>query len=258
MKKLSKNQKYLIYALIGSAVIGGFYFTLNQTFKNDTISVENSQNTQIVKDSQNVQQTIIENQYINSTFGPVTINVLTTNPLLKRGIFGNTYYNEDLDFKISRPNEKWYFNEKVNELKTERTGTPLDPFFLGGIDVATPAKRDFSFLHDIGVTVVVYDDDRLKIDSIEEHVEQLAKIGINRYDGILTQNYTSPNKDWAILSFEFLQPEALYVADQIIEIRDDKLYVIQYVGPHPDYLSEEFNDEIRFVFNSIEIFSNKS
>ncbi|MBI5147396.1 MAG: hypothetical protein HZA84_09340 [Thaumarchaeota archaeon] len=161
------------------------------------------------------------------------------------GISQNTYTNCDLGFQISKPNERWDFDTDLNAVKIIRTGQPPEEYFLGGVYVATT-----EYDH---VLVAVFNDARLKRQSLNEWVDDLEKIA-QYYNATTIKKEVALDEDWAIYAAKFSDMDGLGYSEQIIKIKNKKAYLIQSMGLDLNLRTEKQDKEFDYIFDSFKTF----
>ena len=217
-----------VLALIGT--VGG-YFTYTTTIEQNAgdVNVENS--NQVI---------------VNSGFGDIVLNNNTFNVLENKEKIekhGLLYRNETLGFEIARPNVKWYFDTDLSQLKLERTGTLPEERFLGGIYVGTNTDEN--------VFVAVFNITGLNVDSLEGYVDsQIVWVFENFDEPVLRTKQMATNGQWALFGIEATYDNKKFYGEQILEIREDKLYMLQASGALPEEMDVEKKEELRKVIDS--------
>jgi len=148
----------------------------------------------------------------------------------------------DLGFQISSPNDRWYFDTDLAQIKEDRSGTPPEKYYLGGIYLAT---TDLDH-----VLIAVFDDDRLKEQSIEEWINNFKVIAEKKYNATTIKHEISTDGDWGIYSGEFFDEDGRGYIEQILEIENGKVYFRQKAGLHPEIMLEEQKKDFEFILNS--------
>jgi len=183
---------------------------------------------------------------VNSGFGDIILNTNTFNIQENKEIIekhGLLYRNEELGFEIARPNIKWYFDTDLSELKLERTGTLPEERFLGGIYVGTNTDEN--------VFVSVFDISELNKNSLEDYVDsQIQWVFENFDEAKLRTKQIATNGQWALFGIEVSVENKKIYGEQILEIREDKLYMLQASGAVPEEMDLEKKEELRKIIDS--------
>jgi len=182
---------------------------------------------------------------VNSGFGDIILNNNTFNVLKNQEIIeahGLLYRNETLGFEIARPNVKWYFDTDLSNLKLERVGTLPRERFLGGIFIGTNTDEN--------VFVAVFDISKLNKDSLEGYVDsQITWILENYPEPELRTKQISTNGQWALFGIVTGDNKKLY-GEQILELRGEKLYMLQASGALPEEMDLEKKEDMRKIIDS--------
>jgi hypothetical protein len=155
------------------------------------------------------------------------------------------YRNETLGFEIARPNLTWNFQTNMSQIIIEQTGTITNKEFLGGAFVVDSTNQN--------VFIAVFDISELDENSLVDYVDAQLKWIMANFDAKLKLKEVSPNKQWAIFGIEVNQNNQVLYGEQILEIRNDKLYMIQYTGILPEKMQAEKLQEFRIIIDSFKI-----
>ena len=223
-----------VIGIIGIVVAVGGYFLYSSSIEQNAGDIDIDSSSQIIA---------------NSGFGSIVVTNSTfnfkdeTKPVEGNALF---YRNETLGFEIARPNLKWYFETDLTNLKQERTGTLPDDEFIGGIYIGTDSDEN--------VFVAVHDITGLNKDSLEGYVDAEIDWVLRSFDAKLKVKEMSPNKRWALFGIETYFPDKVIYGEQILEIRGDRLYMLQYTGALPEQMGPEKREELRTIIDSFKPF----
>lgn len=230
---MNYNKKYFLFALIGSFVIGGIYFGLDQKFGgNNPITVSESENVQII-----------------TNYGILELNqnAISENEL-QDGELGNLFVNLKAGFKIEKPNPKWFF---VKDISTygRTLGLEVPSGYVGGV-----------FVHRINaaqIGVFVEQLSTIKTLDIDEYLERSAiesSKGFNVNLEILDKVVSTDN-DYGYIETIFSNSTHQRYDFVIVQKSADKLYTLHVNSFTPEIIPEDVVKEINFVVNSFRIIS---
>ncbi|MFB5608642.1 MAG: hypothetical protein ACE5Q5_00275 [Nitrosarchaeum sp.] len=229
--------KLIIAIIVAVGVIAGaslYAYSTNNEFSNPA--------KQITKDN-NMSGL---GQFIpKSAFGSIIIedNSFNFKEEVPKIIENNLIYrNETLGFEIARPDLTWNFQTDMSQIIIEQTGTITNKEFLGGAFVVDPTNQN--------VFVAVFDISELDENSLVDYVDAQLEWIMANFDAKLKLKEISPNKQWAIFGIEVKQNNQVLYGEQILEIRNDKLYMIQYTGILPEKMQAEKLKEFRIILDS--------
>ena len=102
--------------------------------------------------------------------------------------------------------------------------------------------------------MAVHDITGLNKDSLEGFVDSEIKGALTNFDAKLKLKELSSNKRWAIFGIEIKQQDKTLYAEQILEMRGNKLYMLQYTGRIPTEIDPEKREELRTIIDSFKPF----
>jgi hypothetical protein len=155
------------------------------------------------------------------------------------------YRNETAGFEVGRPNLTWNFHTDMSQIKIEQTGTITNKEFVGGAFIVDSTNQN--------VFVAVFDISELDDNSLADYVDAQLNWIMTNFDAKLKLKEMAPNKKWAIFGIEVNQNNQTLYGEQILEIQNDKLYMIQYAGIPPEKMQPEKLEEFRIVIDSFKI-----
>lgn len=180
-------------------------------------------------------------------FGLIGVGII--DPLLLfcvTGEFELTYTNCELGFQVSKPNQHWDFDTNIAKIKIERTEVPPDDYFLGGVYLAT-TDRDH-------VLVAVFDDKKLEVLPLQEWLDAFENVAVNKYDSTTLKKEISTDGDWGVYRGEFFDINGRGLGEQILQVKNGKVYLIKSMGLHPDVIPIEQKEDFIKIFNSFKTF----
>ncbi|MCH7648037.1 MAG: hypothetical protein IIA83_05475 [Thaumarchaeota archaeon] len=182
-------------------------------------------------------------------YGEVQVQEKSSASCKEDGIIDDrTFCSPTLGFEISRPNNpKWDFDTDLANVKLVRSKELPDKYFLGGIYIGTT-----NFDH---VLVAVFDDAKLKEYPLDKWLNQFEEVAVSRYNAITVNKESSLDKDWGIYEAEFEDIDGLGYGTQIIIIKNEKAYLIQSMGLHPEIMPKDQKEDFHYILNSFKLFS---
>lgn len=92
--------------------------------------------------------------------------------------------------------------------------------------------------------------------SLDDYVKTQINTITDNSDTKITVNKISPSYNWSIFGAEItLENNATIYGEQILEIHNNKLYMLQYSGMPPDIVDNQTKEEIRKIIDSFKPFS---
>ena len=156
---------------------------------------------------------------------------------IKKGL---TYVDNSLGFQISKPNEKWEFDTNIDDILSSQSES--DKKFLGGMYVKKNNEKS--------IFIGVFDLTQFKNFDLDAYV-QSQKDMIAKFDSSVMVDEMSPQNNWSIFGAEItLQNKTRTYGEQILEIHNDKLYMLQYSGAPPYLVLSQTRAEIRDIMDS--------
>ena len=172
-----------------------------------------------------------------SGFGEIYIN----NPE-NVGLFStNTYQDPEVGFQVTKPSSEWTIHKMSDELSEDEIRSLESKGFADGVYVEKDHGREF--------TITVFDIQQDNFDLHEFIDMQISQAEKNGAKALAEQ--VSPKNDWAIFSMDGSDAGMGYT-EQVLFFKDNRLYILQYLGDLPELQSSKQISEIRNVLNSFE------
>ena len=187
-------------------------------------------------DSQN--DVILGTQIAVSGFGEITL----FDPQ-KVGVFSaNVYQDSQLGFQISKPNDIWEIHSVLDDLNSDELVSLKTKGFLDGVYVEQNHDRRFM------VTVF---DIRQENFSLHDYIDNQIAL-MESKNAIIPFEQVSPQNDWALFAVEISDSTNQY-GEQMLFLKDNRLYMLQYSGTSPQSLSSDQKDDFKQIMDSFEV-----
>lgn len=170
-------------------------------------------------------------------------NISLFNPE-KVGLFStNTYQNTQLGFQISKPNSDWEIHSALDELSSDELSSLKAKGFLDGAYVEQNHNRQFM--------ITIFDIQKENF-SLHEFVDQQISLMESQKNITIPFEQVSPENDWALFAVEISDNNEQY-GEQLLFLKENRLYMLQYSGESPRALSSEQKNDFRFIMDSFEV-----
>lgn len=157
-----------------------------------------------------------------------------------------TYVDTSLGFQISRPNDRWQIDSNIDDVLDSQAVS--NKKFLGGMYMKNGNERPFF--------IAVFDLTQFKDFVLADYVMSQKNSISQRFDSKLIVDDISPDGKWAIFGTEItLQNKTKVYGEQILEVHDDKIYMLQYSGTPPYLTLPQTKDDIRQIMDSFKPFN---
>lgn len=157
-----------------------------------------------------------------------------------------TYVDNSLGFQISRPNDNWQFDTNIEDVLESQTIS--NKKFLGGMYVKKNNEKLFF--------VAVFDLTQFDNFVLDDYVISQKNAISQKFDSKIMADDISTDDKWSIFGAEItLQNKTRVYGEQILEIHDNKLYMLQYSGLPPYLTLPQTKDEIKQVMDSFKPFN---
>lgn len=177
---------------------------------------------------------------VKSGFGVIRIYEQKSQNTFSNLKNGLTYVDNSLGFEISRPNEKWEFDTNIEDVLNSQSKS--DKKFLGGMYVKKNDEKP--------IFIGVFDLTQFKNFDLDAYV-QSQKDTIDKFESDITINEISPQNNWSVFGAEItLKNKTRTYGEQIMEIHNDKIYMLQYSGDPPYLMLSQTREEIRSIMDS--------
>lgn len=153
---------------------------------------------------------------IMSSFGEITI----FDPKQPSFLENNMYHNSELSFQLSKPNDKWDIRVASETIRTEELAYLKSKGYVDGIYLDKDSDRRF---------LVSVFDVQSKNFQLENYISKQIDM-MNSEEIKIPIKRISKSNDWAIVSFDSEKNTDDSFSEQLLFLKDNKLYMIQYSG----------------------------
>lgn len=166
-------------------------------------------------------------------FNPQTVDLFST----------NIYQDVQLGFQISKPNNDWEIHSTVDELSSSELSSLLLKGFVGGIYIEKNHNKQFM------LTIFDLQKDEF---SLHEFVDQQISLMESQKNITVPFEQVSPDDDWALFAVESSGSTVPY-GEQLLFLKDNRLYMLQYSGESPQTLDSEQINDFKVIMDSFEV-----
>ncbi|MBT8242673.1 MAG: hypothetical protein HKP26_02160, partial [Nitrosopumilus sp.] len=155
----------------------------------------------------------------------------------------NIYQDMQLGFQISKPNNDWEIHSTVDELSSSELSSLQTKGFVGGIYVEKNHNKQFM--------LTIFD---IKKDNfvLHDYVDQQISLMESQKNITVPFEQVSPDNDWALFAVESSDSDVPY-GEQLLFLKDNRLYMLQYSGESPQTLDSEQINDFKTIMDSFEV-----
>lgn len=220
--ELNTERRLVRYALIVSMICGVSWMAMW-----DLSNLADSQNN-----------VISGTQIAVSGFGEITL----FDPQ-KVDLFSvNVYQDSQLGFQISKPNDIWEIHSVLDDLNSDELVSLKTKGFLDGVYVEQNHDRRFM--------VTVFDIQQENF-SLHGYIDNQIAL-MESKNAIIPFEQVSPQNDWALFAVEISDSTNQY-GEQMLFLKDNRLYMLQYSGTSPQSLNSDQKDDFKQIMDSFEV-----
>lgn len=220
--ELNTERRLVRYALIVSMICGVSWMAI--------------WNLSSLMDSQN--DVILGTQIAVSGFGEITL----FDPQKVDLFSANVYQDSQLGFQISKPNDIWEIHSVLDDLNSDELVSLKTKGFLDGVYVEQNHDRRFM--------VTVFDIQQENF-SLHAYIDNQIAL-MESKNAIIPFEQVSPQNDWALFAVEISDGTNQY-GEQMLFLKDNRLYMLQYSGTSPQSLNSDQKDDFKQIMDSFEV-----
>ena len=179
----------------------------------------------------------LNNEIVFSGFGEINLY----NPQKVDLFSTNMYQDKTLGFQISKPNNDWQIHSVLDHDLYDKLILLEPKGFVDGVFV----EQD----HDKRFMINVFDIQKDNF-SLHEYVDNQIEL-MESETIVISFEQISPKDDWGIFAMEYLN-DSQYV-EQMLFLKDNRLYLLQYSGDSPQLLDSEEKEDFRHIMESFEV-----
>ena len=155
----------------------------------------------------------------------------------------DTYQDTELGFQISKPDKDWEIHSAVDELSPSELSSLQTKGFVDGIYIEKNHNKQFM--------LTIFDIQKGDLD-LHEFVDQQISLMESQKNMTVSFEQVSPENDWALFAVESSEKEMPY-GEQLLFLKDNRLYMLQYSGASPQTLDPVQKNNFRSVMDSFEV-----
>ncbi|KFM20255.1 hypothetical protein AAA799P11_00002 [Marine Group I thaumarchaeote SCGC AAA799-P11] len=175
-----------------------------------------------------------------SGFGKITV----LDPKQPSIFENNMYYDNDLAFQLSKPNDSWNISQASESISAQEIEYLKSKGYLEGVYLEKESDKLFL----ISVFNMQTEDFQLK-DYVSKQISS-----VNSQNNIkIPIKQISQSNDWALLAFDRETNDEDSYSEQLLFLKDNKLYMLQYSGKSPNNLTTLEKSELNLVLDSFEV-----
>lgn len=178
---------------------------------------------------------------ITSSFGEITI----LDPNQIHFFNEDKYYqNNDLSFQVFKPDNKWDVRTAYEDMRAEELVYLESKGYLDGIYLEK--QNDERFL----ISVFNIKSENFQLDNYISNQISLMNF---KEDVKIPIKRISQSNDWAIFSMDKGTNDKNSYAEQLLFLKHNRLYMLQYSGNSPENLTELEKSDFKSIMNSFEV-----
>lgn len=217
---LQSERKFIRYALIISIISGTSWLVWSFSDSNSTQSYD-----------------VLNTEIVFSGFGEIKLY----NPQKVNLFSTNIYQDKTLGFQISKPDNSWEIHSVLDHDLYDKLILLEPKGFVDGVFVEQN--------HDMRFMINIFDIQKENF-SLHEYVDN--QIELMKSETITNSfEQVSSKDDWAIFAMEYLN-DSQYV-EQMLFLKDNRLYLLQYSGNSPQLLALETKKDFQYIMESFEV-----
>ena len=174
-----------------------------------------------------------------SGFGEITLGSPQTYSNPSEG----SLYTNDLGFQVLKPSNNWETHAISERMTPQKLEILKSQGLLDGIYIEENHEKQFL------ITVVDIDSEEFELNSfVENQISQMeAQTRVN-----VPIKQISDSNEWAIFAME-IPTEKWNYGEQVLFLKDDKLFMLQYSGQNPENVNQEKKSEYLSIIDSFEV-----
>ncbi|MBS1268905.1 MAG: hypothetical protein MAG458_01640 [Nitrosopumilus sp.] len=189
--------------------------------------------------SDSTKSVALGTKIVFSGFGEINLH----NPENVNLFSTNIYHDTKLGFQISKPNDDWEIHSALDDLSSNELSSLKTKGFLDGLYIEQNHNKRFM--------LTVFDIQKDDF-SLHNFVDQQISSMESQRDVTIPFEQVSPENDWALFAVESSGNSIPY-GEQILFLKDNRLYMLQYSGDSPQTLDSEQKNDFKFIMDSFEV-----
>jgi hypothetical protein len=177
--------------------------------------------------------------FVKSGFGQITMQY----PQEFTDSSGSLFSNTDLGFQILAPNGNWDAHAVEEVFSSQKLESLKSKGLIHGFYLEENHKKQFMIaIFDVSAQDFVLES------FIDSQIDQMkSQIDVN-----VPIKQISDSQDWAIFAME-IPTENWNYGEQVLFLKDNKLFMLQYSGQNPNNLTLEKKSEYLSIIDSFEV-----
>ncbi len=182
----------------------------------------------------------LDSTSVDSGFGKITL----FNPGQSDALSNNIYQNKNLGFQILKPNNSWNIRSMSDESNGENIPALKAKGFLDGIYLNQNNNTRFM--------ITVFDINQ-KSFNLSNYIDTQINLMKDKLDVDIPIKQVSSSNDWAIFGIEIHSKKQDDYGEQLLYLKNNRLYMLQYSGPSPSEIDLKIKSEYRSIIDSFEL-----
>ncbi|MGD8708321.1 MAG: hypothetical protein PVI88_06520 [Nitrosopumilaceae archaeon] len=180
-----------------------------------------------------------DNLSVKSGFGQITMQY----PQEFSESDGSLFSNVDLGFQVLAPNRNWDAHSVEEVFSTQKLESLKSKGLIHGFYLEEDHQRQFM--------ITVFDVSSQDF-ALEPYIDSQINQMQSQIDVNVPIKQISDSKDWAIFAME-IPTENWNYGEQVLFLKDNRLFMLQYSGQNPNNLTLEKKSEYLSIIDSFEM-----
>ncbi|MEJ2259205.1 MAG: hypothetical protein P8X78_01620 [Nitrosopumilaceae archaeon] len=180
-----------------------------------------------------------DNLSVKSGFGQITMQY----PQEFSESDGSLFSNVDLGFQVLAPNRNWDAHSVEEVFSTQKLESLKSKGLIHGFYLEEDHQRQFM--------ITVFDVSSQDF-ALEPYIDSQINQMQSQIDVNVPIKQISDSKDWAIFAME-IPTENWNYGEQVLFLKDNRLFMLQYSGQNPNNLTFEKKSEYLSIIDSFEV-----
>ena len=180
-----------------------------------------------------------DNPSVKSGFGQITMQY----PQEFSESDGSLFSNVDLGFQVLAPNPNWEAHSVEEVFSQQKLESLKSKGLIHGFYLEEDHKKQFM--------VTVFDVSSQDF-ALEPYIDSQINQMQSQIDVNVPIKQISDSKDWAIFAME-IPTENWNYGEQVLFLKDNRLFMLQYSGQNPNNLTFEKKSEYLSIIDSFEV-----
>lgn len=159
---------------------------------------------------------------------------------------GILYQDDSLAFQISKPNDMWKIHTASDDFLAEELVFLKSKEYVDGIYLEKQHNKRF---------LITIFDMQTKDFQLKDFIKNRILLNNIKSDVKIPIKQISQSNDWAIFSMGMGENVKNRSGEQMLFLKDNRLYMLQYSGDASDDLTDVEKSDLRLILDSFEVLS---